>query len=175
MTEDKKQIRLVEYDPSWPDQFAIHAAEIAAALGDRALRIEHIGSTSIPGLVAKAKVDILLVVPKSADEPAYLPQMEGAGYQFRIREPHWHEHRLFSPPERNANVHVVSLGCPEIERWLAFRDRLRGNTRDRALYARTKRELARQRWRDTNAYADAKSEVIERIIAGARSESETTQ
>jgi len=170
MTDGEKQIRLAEYDPSWPDQFAVHAAAIIAALGDQAQRIEHIGSTSVPGLIAKAKVDMLLVVPNSADEPAYLPQMEAAGYEFRIREPHWHEHRLFSPPDRKANIHVVSRGCIEIERWLTFRDRLRSDAGDRELYASTKRELARQRWRDTNAYADAKSDVIERIIARARSE-----
>ncbi len=170
MTDAEKQIRLVEYDASWPAKFATHAAAIAAALGGQALLIEHIGSTSVPGLIAKAKVDILLVVPNSADEPAFLPQMEAAGYQFRIREPHWHEHRLFSPPERDANIHVVSQGCTAIERWLTFRDRLRSDRGDRDLYASTKQELAGQRWPDTNAYADAKGEVIERIIAGGRSE-----
>ncbi len=175
MTDAEKQIRLVEYDASWPAQFATHAAAIVAALGGQALLIEHIGSTSVPGLIAKAKVDILLVVPNSADEPAYLPQMEAAGYQFRLREPHWHEHRLFSPPERNANIHVVSQGCAEIERWLTFRDRLRSDRGDRELYANTKQELAGQRWPDTNAYADAKGEVIERIISGARSEDGITR
>jgi GrpB-like predicted nucleotidyltransferase (UPF0157 family) len=165
MTEGAKEILLVAYDPTWPAQFARHASVITGALGDLALQIEHIGSTSVPGLVAKAKVDILLVVPNSADEAAYVPHLEAAGYEFRIREPHWHEHRLMSPPERNANIHVVSQGCTEIERWLTFRDRIRGSEADRELYARTKRELACQRWRDTDAYADAKSEVIERIIA----------
>lgn len=170
MASEQKRVRLVEYDPTWPAQFAQHAAAIAGALGGGALRIEHIGSTSVPGLIAKAKVDILLVVANSADEPAYRPSMERAGYQFRIREPQWHEHRLFSPPQRNANIHVVSEGCPEIDRWLSFRDRLRSNTEDRDLYARTKRDLARRPWRDTDAYAAAKSEVIEGIIARARSE-----
>lgn len=172
MTEGEKQIRLVAYDPSWPDRFEVHATTIRAALGDQALRIEHIGSTSVPGLVAKDEVDILLVVPSSANEPAYLPQMEAAGYEIRLREPQWHQHRLLSPPERNAKVHVVSHGCTEIDRWLTFRDRLRGDAADRRLYARTKRELARRRWRDTDAYADAKSEVIERIIRNARSQGE---
>jgi GrpB-like predicted nucleotidyltransferase (UPF0157 family) len=172
MMEGGKQIRLVEYDLSWPDQFATHAAAIGAALGDLALQIEHIGSTSVPGLVAKDKVDILLVVPSSADEPAYLFLMEAAGYHLRLREPHWHQHRLFSSPERNANIHVVSRGCSEISRWLTFRDRLRSNPADRDLYATTKSELASRRWRDTDAYAEAKSEVIERIIKWAQSEND---
>ena len=83
-------------------------------------------------------------------------------------EPDFHEHRLFSPPGRGANIHVVSLGSSEIERWLTFRDRLRDDASDRQLYEQTKRELARRRWLDTNAYADAKSEFIERLIAAAR-------
>lgn len=163
-----KEIRLVEYDSSWPAQFAEHAAIIADALGDRALRIEHIGSTSVPGLAAKPKIDILLVVSSSAEESSYVPQMEAAGYELRIREPDFDEHRMFSPPGRGANIHVVSAGSIEIERWLIFRDRLRNHADDRQLYERTKKELARRRWRDTDAYAEAKSEVIERIIAAAR-------
>lgn len=167
--DEGKRIRLVAYDPSWPAQFRSHAATIAAALGDQALRIEHIGSTAVPGLVAKASVDILLVVPDSADEPAYRPGLEAAGYRLRIREPHWHEHRLFHPLEGGAKVHVVSRGCTEIDRWVSFRDRLRNHAGDRELYARTKRDLARKTWRDTNDYAEAKSEVIARILARGRS------
>jgi len=165
MADEEERIRLVEYDSSWPARFASHAARISAALGDEALRIEHIGSTAVPGLVAKATVDVLLVVANSANEPAYRPQLEATGYELRIREPHWHEHRLFSPRERDANVHVVSRGCSEIERWVSFRDVLRNDAKDRELYARTKRDLARRAWRDTDAYAEAKGEVIERIIA----------
>lgn len=161
-------IRLVEYDPSWPARFSRHAARIAQALEERALMIEHIGSTSVPGLSAKPKIDILLVVSDSSDEGSYVPDLEAAGYELRLREPDFHEHRLLSPPGLGANIHVVSDGCTEIERWLVFRDRLRANAGDRQLYERTKKELARRRWSDTNAYADAKSEVVERIIEAGR-------
>ena len=94
--------------------------------------------------------------------------METAGYALRLREPDWHEHRLFGPPQKDVNVHVVSRGSTEIERWLVFRDRLRSNADDRRRYEQIKRELARRKWPDTDAYAAAKSEVIEEIIASPR-------
>jgi GrpB-like predicted nucleotidyltransferase (UPF0157 family) len=161
-------IVLVDYDPAWPEQFAGEAEQVRAALGERALRVEHVGSTSVPGLVAKPIIDVLLVVADSADEGAYAPAMEGAGYVLRIREPDWHQHRLFKGPRTAVNLHVFSAGCAEIDRMLLFRDRLRDDASDRDLYARTKRRLARQTWRYTQDYADAKSAVVEEIIARAR-------
>ncbi len=161
-------VQLVEYDPSWPEQFAREARRIRSALGRRALRIEHIGSTSVPGLVAKPILDILLVVTDSSDEATYVPALESAGYVLRIREPNWHEHRLFKGPDTNVNVHVFSTGSVEIERNLAFRDRLRANAVDRELYERTKRELAAKNWKFVQNYADAKSDVVEAILARAR-------
>ena len=165
---DSKEIRIVDYDPSWPAKFEEHAENIRVALRDMALQIEHIGSTSVPGLAARPKIDILVVVPDSADEDAYVALMETAGYELRLREPDWHEHRFFGPPHKDVNVHVVSRGSTEIRRWLVFRDRLRRNADDRRRYEQTKRELARRKWPDTNAYAAAKSEVIEEIIASPR-------
>jgi len=115
-------IRLVEYDPDWPDRFRREAARTRAVLGDRVLRLEHVGSTAVPGLPAKPIIDMLLVLANSADEPAYVPAMEAAGYVLRIREPDWNEHRLLKGPDANINLHVFSSGCPEIGRMLAFRD-----------------------------------------------------
>ncbi len=80
-------IELADYDPSWPDLFAREARRITAALGERALRIEHVGSTAVPGLAAKPIVDILLVVVASGDEETYVPALEAVGYVLRIREP----------------------------------------------------------------------------------------
>lgn len=161
-------ITLVAYDPAWPEQFAREAGRMRDALGDRALRIEHIGSTSVPGLTAKPIIDLLLVVADSADEPSYVPALEAAGYVLRIREPEWHQHRLFKGPDVNINLHVFSAGSEEIERCLLFRDWLRAHPADRDLYAQTKRELAQREWRYVQNYADAKSEVVEDIIARAR-------
>jgi GrpB-like predicted nucleotidyltransferase (UPF0157 family) len=86
----------------------------------------------------------------------------------RIREPDWYEHRVFKGPDTDVNLHVFSPGCPEIDRMLLFRDHLRSNESDRRLYERTKRELAQKEWKYTQNYADAKTAVVEEIIARAR-------
>ena len=162
-------IQIVDYDPEWPRLFEREARRIQAALGDRVLLIEHTGSTSVPGLAAKPRIDMLLVVANSADEPAYVPALEAAGYVLCIREPDWYEHRVFKGPDTDVNLHVFSPGCTEIDRILLFRDWLRSNVFDRRLYERTKRELARKDWKYTQNYADAKTAVVEEIIARARS------
>jgi GrpB-like predicted nucleotidyltransferase (UPF0157 family) len=172
---EKREIKIVDYDPDWPKKFETHARIIADTLGGSALQIEHVGSTSVPGLAAKPIIDILVVVPNSANEPAYLPQLEAAGYVLRVREPDWNEHRMFRTPEKEVHIHIYSAGCPEIERNLTFRDRLRRNIDDRSRYERTKRELAAKEWSDMNAYADAKTEVIESIIAAEQAAGEISQ
>ena len=159
---------MVDYDPRWPELFAREARRIRKTLGERALMVEHVGSTSVPGLVAKNIIDILLVVADSSDEPIYVPDLERAGYRLTIREPDWHQHRLFKGPDTNINLHVFTIGSPEIERHLLLRDWLRANPRERELYAETKSKLASQKWHYVQNYADAKSSVIEGMISRAR-------
>ena len=155
------------YDSSWPAQFARAEAMIRAALGTRAAAVHHVGSTSVPGLSAKPVVDIVLAVPDSADEPAYVPRLTEAGYAIHLREPHWFEHRLMKGTTPAVNLHVFTQGCSEIDRMLLFRDRLRTHDWDRVLYARTKHKLAKLPWRTVQDYADAKSEVVRTILANA--------
>jgi GrpB-like predicted nucleotidyltransferase (UPF0157 family) len=161
------QIELVEYDLAWPRLFLREAQRIRLALGDRALRIEHTGSTSVPGLAAKPIVDIVLVVADSADELGYVPALADAGYILRIREPEWHQHRLLKPPAGNVHLHVFSADCPEVERMVLFRNHLRASEEDRRVYERTKRDLAGKPWKYMQEYADAKSAVIEEILSRA--------
>ncbi len=161
-------IRIVDYDPAWPARFAAEAARIRAALGARILRLEHAGSTSVPGLGAKPVLDILLVVADSRDEAAYAPPLQAASFRLTLREPHWHEHRMFEGAGVRANLHVFSAGCPEIERMLVFRDWLRAHAADRELYLRAKRALAPQPWPTVQDYAHAKTGVIEAILARAQ-------
>lgn len=161
------QVELAEYDPAWPVLFQREASRIRAILGERVLLLEHVGSTSVPGLCAKPILDLLLIVADSADEAAYVSPMEAAGYPLRIREPDWHEHRLFKGLDPVANVHVFSAGSTEIDRMLAFRDHLRADAADRDLYADAKRDLAARTWQYVQHYADAKSAVVEAIIARA--------
>ena len=129
------RVLIVDYDPQWPGLFAHEADRIQAVLGRRALRIEHTGSTAVPGLVAKPVIDILLVVTDSANEAMYVPALESDGYSLRIREANWYEHRMFKRPDAEINLHVFSSGCPEIDRMLMFRNWLRSNAADRDLYA----------------------------------------
>jgi len=160
-------IVLAEYDPAWAVLYEREAERVNATLGSRVRLLEHAGSTSVPGLAAKPIIDMVLAVADSADEAAYVPQLESAGYVLRIREPDWHEHRLFKGPETNINLHTFSDGSSEISRMLAFRDRLRTHDDERDLYLATKRELAARHWTYVQDYADAKGEVVEGIIARA--------
>jgi GrpB-like predicted nucleotidyltransferase (UPF0157 family) len=160
-------VTLADYDPEWPTMFEREAARIREALGDQVRRLEHVGSTSVPGLAAKPIIDIVLAVPDSSDEAAYVPPMEAFGYVLRIREPEWKEHRLFRRADATLNLHVFTDGEFEIIRMIAFRDWLRSHDDDRGLYLRTKRELAARDWKYVQHYADAKTEVVEAIMGRA--------
>ena len=162
--DEERAIVVVPYRQDWPETFRLHAERIAAALGDGALEIEHIGSTAVPGLAAKPIVDVLVVVRDSADEDSYLPAMERAGYGLRVREPDFEEHRMLRTAERDVHVHVLSAGSPEIGRYLRFRDALRATPFLRARYQALKQALAAQDMADMNAYAEAKSGMVEAII-----------
>jgi GrpB-like predicted nucleotidyltransferase (UPF0157 family) len=162
------RVELRDYDPIWPQLYAREAARMRLALGERVVRLEHAGSTSVPGLAAKPIVDIVLEVPDAAEEAAYLPALEAAGYGLRLREPDWFQHRLLKGPDTDINLHVFSAGCPETDRMLLFRDWLRGDAGDRELYVRTKRELAARPWMSVQQYADAKTAVIGAILARAQ-------
>lgn len=166
-TQVNGTIELEEYDDAWPALYAAEAEKITSALGPKMLQLEHVGSTSVPGLAAKPIIDILLVVASSADENAYVPQLEQAGYTLRIREPEWYEHRLLKGSGINLNLHVFSDGCPEINRMLLFRNRLRKVESERRLYEEEKRKLAAQHWKFVQEYADAKTAIVEQIIQRA--------
>jgi len=160
-----QEIVIAEYDPIWPHWYESAAFRIREALGDKALELEHVGSTSVRGLPAKPLIDINLVVADTTDEDAYVPPLETIGYELRVREPDWYEHRLlrgFDPP---VNLHVFNPGCEEVDKMRRFRDQLRTNDEDRELYARTKRELAAQTWKYVQNYADAKSAVVQDILS----------
>jgi GrpB-like predicted nucleotidyltransferase (UPF0157 family) len=160
-------IQLAPHDPAWAAQFAGLADRISTALGSKALLLEHVGSTSVPGLSAKPVIDILLGVADTTDETSYVPPLEQQGFVLRLREPAWFEHRLLKSPDVAGNLHVFTAGCEEIERMLLFRDWLRTHEDDRLFYEDTKRELAARTWRYVQHYADAKSAVVKQILARA--------
>lgn len=171
MTPYQEKVVIEDYDPAWPSWFEQDRTLIETALGDVALSVEHVGSTSVPDLPAKPIVDILLQVTDSAAEESYVPALEAVGYVLRIREPEWLEHRVFHrrTAPHHVNVHVLSprLAATEIRRMLGFRDWLRANEDDRNHYAATKRELSTKDWRYVQDYADAKTTVVEEILIRA--------
>jgi GrpB-like predicted nucleotidyltransferase (UPF0157 family) len=164
--EHNAPVVLAPYDPAWPAMYQAEAAKVYAALGDNA-DVHHVGSTSIPGISAKPIIDMLLVVPDSADEDAYVPALTAQGYRLHIREPDWNQHRLLKGADPVVNLHVFSAGNGEIRRMLGFRDWLRTHDDERALYLAKKQELAARTWKYVQHYADAKGEVVEAIIARA--------
>lgn len=161
------RVELVPADPTWPEQYAAEAANVREALGDIALELHHAGSTSVPGLSAKPVIDVILVVRSSVDESAYVRPLAAAGYVLRVREPDWFEHRLLKRKDPDVNLHVFSVGCTEVDRMLTFRNWLRDHDDDRLLYEQTKQGLAQRVWRYLQHYADAKTAVVEEILARA--------
>lgn len=163
-----EQVEVVAPDPGWPEQFRRVEARIRHAIGDVALSIEHVGSTSVPGLWAKPVIDVDLTVADSADEPAYVPAMETAGFVLRAREPDWEEHRMFRGADPTSNVHVWSPGAIEPQRTRNFREWLRAHDDDRMAYGDLKRALAAQGFTDVMHYTNAKAgliyEIYERIF-----------
>lgn len=162
---EQRDLFLVAPDDRWPAEYRRHEARIRRALGEAAVAVEHIGSTSVPGLAAKPIINILVTVPDIAAEQDHVEPLLAAGYVLRVREP---GHRLVRTSERDVHVHLLQVGDQAAEDYLLFRDHLRADASDRALYEDTKRELTSRQWPDMNAYADAKTDVIEAIKARAR-------
>ena len=162
---EKREIVIFDYDPTWPLRFQQERERMQRVLGPTALGIEHIGSTAVPGLAAKPIIDVLVTVQDPDDESALRAALAPAGYELRVGEP---GHRMFRTPQRDVHIHIWGQSDPEAERYLAFRDRLRSSSKDRAEYEQLKRALATREWSDMNEYADAKADLIAAIIARSK-------
>ncbi|GAB4214407.1 MAG: GrpB family protein [Synechococcales cyanobacterium] len=160
-------IYLAPHDPTWESQFLVLAHRVRQALAEKVLLLEHVGSTSVPGLSAKPVIDLVLAVADSADESSYVPALEQYGFVLRIREPDWFQHRLLRYPDMACNLHVFTVGCEEIHRMLVFRDWLRTHEDERRRYEQVKLELASRTWKYVQNYADAKSAVVREILRRA--------
>lgn len=161
------RVEVREYDPGWPRLYEREAARLRGVLGERVLALDHVGSTAVPGLPAKPVIDIDLTLADSADEAAYLPLLEAAGYRLVVREPDWHEHRMFKGPDTNINLHVWTPGSPEAARHLIFRDWLRSTPEDRRRYGELKLALSGQDFAYVHEYNNAKAPLILEIYARA--------
>ena len=135
-------VEMTDPDPTWPRQYDDIAGRIRQALGWRALRLEHVGSTSVPGLAAKPIIDVDLTVADPGREQDYIPQLERIGFRLTIREPWWYGHRMLRGHQPRSNLHVFGFDSPELVKHRIFRDWLRGDPEDRDRYAAAKREAA---------------------------------
>ena len=155
-----RPVEVVAYDDGWPADFVTLSDIVRAALGDRVLALEHVGSTAVPGLAAKPVIDADLTVADSGDEAAYLPDLEAAGFLLRVREPEWEEHRVVAIEAPKTNLHVWSPGSIEPQRHAAFRDWLRTHDADREEYGALKTELAGRGFGDVMDYNNHKAALV---------------
>jgi GrpB-like predicted nucleotidyltransferase (UPF0157 family) len=165
--EVTQPIVISPYDPGWPVRYRRERARILAALGERAVAVEHVGSTAVPGLAAKDRVDIDLIVADPADEDAYVPDLAQAGYTLRTREPHWYQHRALWTGDHDVTLHVFGPDCDEFRRHLIFRDWLCVHPDDRDRYAARKYEAAAEHPWSMARYVGAKAPVIIEILRRA--------
>lgn len=163
--EQARRIEIVEPDAEWPLLFATVRDRILGALGNRAVRIDHVGSTAVPGLAAKPVIDVDLTVADTDDEDAYVPALESRGFTLRVREPWWLGHRMLVLGDPAVHLHVWPPDSPEAARHRLFRDHLRADAADRALYARVKREVAADGL--MSAYNERKQATVRAIYARA--------
>jgi GrpB-like predicted nucleotidyltransferase (UPF0157 family) len=161
---DRRRTVLVDYDHAWPARFATERARVDDALGSRARRVDHVGSTSVPGLASQPVVDVLVQVRDPEDEFAYVPPLLRAGYEMRVRQ---EGHRMLRTPERDVHVHVCGAGSAEAYRFLVFRDWLRLDATDRRAYEALKRELAADDRMDAETRLRAKGAFVTEAIARA--------
>jgi GrpB-like predicted nucleotidyltransferase (UPF0157 family) len=162
------RIVLTPYDPAWPSLFAELGAAMRTALGPVAIRIDHIGSTAIPGLAAKPIIDVQVSVAALDPVEAYRDPLERLGYVFRAANPDLSK-RYFreKPGERRTHIHVRRAGSWSEQFALLFRDYLRTHDEDARLYEQTKRRLAEEYGEDGHGYTDAKGPIIWEIMQRA--------
>ena len=162
-------IVLVAYDPAWPARFESWKDRLLAAIAPPPRRIDHVGSTAVPGLTAKPVIDIQVSVEDMTNEPAYVPAIEALGVQLRSRDG---DHRFFRPLAgypRDVHIHVCDAGSTWERRHILFVAYLRTNAAARQTYVRAKKS-ALARWADDRiAYTEAKDGVIRNIMEGAES------
>ena len=162
------EVRLVPSDPGWPSAFERLAAQLQATLGDTVVAVEHVGSTAVPGLIAKPILDIALGVAPGVDPVQVIGALQPLGYQFRGDKGDEGGMLLVKedrPAHRVAHLHLVGYGDQQWRRWVAVRDRLRVDPAARAAYAQLKRRLAAQYPGDRSAYTAGKEAFIAQLLA----------
>ncbi|WDZ78919.1 GrpB family protein [Ensifer adhaerens] len=169
-TRSPQPVEICAWSPEWPSQFAVKAKRIRSVLGERAIRIDHVGSTAIQGLAAKPIIDIQISVADLHSIEVLKEEMSVIGYMWRplngdLTKRYFRE----APGNERTHIHVRALGSWS-EQWsLLFRDYMRGHGEEHAPYAELKRALASRYQDDRVAYTEAKSEHLWGIVRRADS------
>jgi GrpB-like predicted nucleotidyltransferase (UPF0157 family) len=167
-------IRIEAYDPRWPSMFEEDKGKILEAVGEYVTGVEHIGSTSVPGLAAKPIIDVMVAIKSLSDAPACVAPLAAIGYEYvPEHEAVMPERRFFRRGPRGAgthHLHMVERSSEFREVHLLFRDYLRAHAEAAAEYEKLKRQLAAAHGSDRGAYTDAKTDFIESCVARAREE-----
>jgi GrpB-like predicted nucleotidyltransferase (UPF0157 family) len=167
----KLPLKIEPANPAWPQHFETLKSLIQEALGPAALSINHVGSTAVPNLPAKAIIDVDLTVPDPTAEDTYIPALESAGFTFLTREPNWHEHRFFNTNSPYyCNLHVFAHGTAELVRHQIMKEWLTTNEEDRELYAQTKTKAMEEsnlRGETVMQYNSRKEKVVREILERA--------
>ena len=169
-------IRIEAYDPRWPSMFEEDKRKILEAVGEYVTAVEHIGSTSVPGLAAKPTIDVMAAIRSLADAPACVAPLAAIGYEYRPdHEAIMPERRFFRRGPHGAGTHHLHVVEPSSEFWEAhilFRDYLRAHAVAAAEYEQLTRRLAAAHGSDRAAYTDAKTDFIESCVEKARMKDE---
>lgn len=165
MTTTSREFRIAPYDPLWPLEYAAEAERIARACDDLPFRIEHVGSTAVPGLVAKPILDIAVAIHSYDMVPLCATALARVGYQYA----HWveleNDYTFEKGVERTHHVHLVEHGSRQWGDYLRFRDALRANIELARDYERTKIELGAKFCGDRAAYTRAKADFIRHVLS----------
>lgn len=155
-------VRIVECDPAWVESAAVEMARIAAAVGEAAVRIDHVGSTAVSGLAAKPIVDLQMSVADVESRSLYVGPLEGVGYLFAFdpASPDFHFFGLPAARPRTHHLHVCAAGSEDERRHLAVRDYLRAHPDEVAAYAECKRSLVARAPEDRLAYIEGKDSFV---------------
>lgn len=169
----RRTVDLYEYDPEWSNQFEAARVELLEALGDLVVGVHHIGSTAVPGLVAKCTIDIAIEVRSIPAFVDGVPLLEKRGYEYRPSAWFDKQHaflRRIRGDERTHHLHVVVEAHPKLDDWLDLRDWLRESPGAAQRYADVKRRLAEEHYNDRGAYVAGKTAIVEELVAEARSQ-----
>ena len=161
------RITIEKYNPAWIDRFVQERSSLLHILDNPEIKIEHIGSTAVPGLAAKPVIDILIGLADLSMADEYIMKIESVGYEYiKVYEEKIPERRFFRKEKnglRTHHIHMVELNSNFWKRHLLFRDHLRENQKAREDYQQLKLSLTQKEWDDVNEYAEAKTEFIRKI------------